>query len=384
MLAGSWRDEVADSWQPLLKSHEKRLDLALRAVGKLLIDVEHDRWTGTAFLVGDRLALTASFADPGVPALVHDCTTTVGSAGAPVLDLGTGYVVGIHTHSKPLEGGFAQPTWELARDPHVWGYAIGFWPDPRPPWLDDWDALVAQRPAPIHLQPSRRARWTVDDVPIDWKREEPKELERLLVSSIDAQMAVYVAENAGLPLGTVNSAAPPIFVWREILKKARLSPASCGLCSKSLQAPLSTPALRRVDPAQRRPADASSLSPRHSRSGRVGGGERGGTQRDLGWRQNLGSYRPRRMLGRTGRRGLRSDGRRRTRVRPPHARRRQELARGAAGERNRLLDPDSRWWRVGADRCLMARSPGERSLLDQRRSNIGRQSQRSLGRCGGS
>ena len=348
LLAGNWRSEVTDTWRPLLKPHEKRVDLALRAVGKLLIDIEHDRWTGTAFLVGDRLALTASFAakdfvdgagahatirpgtraaidfsdalglparsettavtavkfihpffhlallelervpkgaapldiaaqmpselagraiavlsfaaplgdpktahmtdtiyqnrwgrlflqpgkalqlgqipgSPGVPALVHDCWTTVGSEGAPVLDLGTGYVIGVHTHSKPLEGGFAQPTWELARDPHVWQYAIGLWPNPRPSWLNAWDALVPQQPPPLEMQPPGPARWTVDVIPIDWSQKEPKDLEQLLVSSIEAQMALYAAENAGLTIGTVNSAAPPMLLWRDIIKKASVA-----------------------------------------------------------------------------------------------------------------------------------------------------------------
>ena len=350
LLIQEWRAEAPETWRPLLTSHEKRLDLAARSVGKLLTDTKDGSWSGTAFLVGDRLALTASFAvqhlvdgtgaraiirpgvqaavdfseavglppggaiarvmavkfihpffhlallelervpegvgamdlaaqipselsgravavlafagpslaadgtsdeareslyrqrwgrlflqpgkalqvgqipgSPGLPALVHDCTTTVGSAGAPVLDLGTGYVIGVHTHAKWLEGGFAQPTWELARDPNVWRYAIGFRPDPRPPWLNDWDGGVAAHSAVVAVQPPAPARWTVDDVPIDWSQKEPKELERLLVLSIDAQMALYSAENVGLPLGTVDSTAPPFYLWREIIKKASVA-----------------------------------------------------------------------------------------------------------------------------------------------------------------
>jgi Trypsin-like peptidase domain len=344
LLYQDWRNEVTEGWRKLLTTHEKRLDLVARSVGKLVTDAA-GAWTASAFVVGDRLALTASFAtesvaegagaravlrpgshvaidfsdalgvpaerattavtaikfihpffsvallelerlpdgvgvvdlasqipselsgreiavlsfaghaddgsedlaihealykhrwgrlfvQPGmarqvgqmsekglVPALVHDCSTTVGSAGAPVLDLGTGYVIGVHTHASFLDSGFAQPTWELARDPKVWQYAIGFRPDPRPLWLDSWNDAAPQQSAPIDVTPQRRSRWTVDDVPIDWSRQEPKEMERLLLS-IDAQMALYSAENAGLQLGTVNSAQAPMYLWREIIKKA--------------------------------------------------------------------------------------------------------------------------------------------------------------------
>src|SRR5262249_26976634 len=62
LLAQSWRSEMTDTWEPLLKLHEQRINLALRAVGRLLISAEDDNWIATAFLVGDRLALTASFA----------------------------------------------------------------------------------------------------------------------------------------------------------------------------------------------------------------------------------------------------------------------------------------------------------------------------------
>ena len=348
LLVEAWRTEVIDPWRPLLAPYEKRLDLAVRAVGKLFDGTAPDSWSGSAFLVGDRLAITASFVaqafadgvglsttikpgtaaaidfsealgmpsgsataavtgvrfihpsfhvallelermpegvgvldlaaqlpsqlsgrlvvvvafagarvaqpperadfedslyqdrwgrlfvqpgkavalgqlpgDSRLPALVHDCVTAAGSAGAPVIDLGTGYVLGVHSHAKWREGGFAQPTWELARDPNVWRYAIGFRPDPRPPWLDDWNAPAAQPPkqpdAPPEVDPSR---WTVDDVPIDWSRKEPKELERILVATINAQAALYQAENVGLQIGMLNASGEPLFLWREILKSA--------------------------------------------------------------------------------------------------------------------------------------------------------------------
>lgn len=33
-------------------------------------------------------------------------------------------------------------------------------------------------------------------------------------------MAIFVAENGGIPLGTVDRSAPPMLLWREILKTA--------------------------------------------------------------------------------------------------------------------------------------------------------------------
>ena len=328
LSAINWRSEASDQWEQwemILGFHGKRIDLALRAVGKLLIDADDDKWTGTAFLVGERLALTTSFVTsdvvkgvgvhatlkpgtkaaidfrealgtpeknaiaavtavrfihpffqlalleldrmpngtgplalaaqlpaelagraivvlsfsaprigqlcvqpgtarqvgqmpdlPALPALIHDCTTMSGSAGAPVLDLGTGYVIGVQTHT----GGYAQATWEFARDPHVWPHPITLLPDPRPPWLNTWDAVVSEQPAKIELQPRSRDRWTVDDVPIDWTKNEPKELERLLVSTIDAQMAMYAAENVGVQLGSINPNQVPVLLWRSVLKNA--------------------------------------------------------------------------------------------------------------------------------------------------------------------
>jgi hypothetical protein len=159
--------------------------------------------------------------ESALPALVHDCVTGGGSAGGPVVDLETGYVIGVHTHAKWLGEGFAQPTWELARDPVVWDAAIAFRPDPRPSWRDRWTtagAVSTAPPAPV--RDTRPLQWTVREVPIDWSRPEPKALEALLVKEIDGHIALYKAENVGLPLGMVNISAPPQILWRELLKTA--------------------------------------------------------------------------------------------------------------------------------------------------------------------
>ena len=52
--------------------------------------------------------------------LVHDASTTGGTAGAPLIDLATGAVVGIHRNGKHLEANYAAPAWEVSRDPQWW------------------------------------------------------------------------------------------------------------------------------------------------------------------------------------------------------------------------------------------------------------------------
>jgi hypothetical protein len=63
--AGSWRESLPGDWRDLLMPHEFRVDTAVRAVGRVVDDGIAAGWMagwiGTAFLVGPRLALTASF-----------------------------------------------------------------------------------------------------------------------------------------------------------------------------------------------------------------------------------------------------------------------------------------------------------------------------------
>ena len=91
LSAINWRSEASDQWEQwemILGFHGKRIDLALRAVGKLLIDADDDKWTGTAFLVGERLALTTSFVTSdvvkgvGVHATLKPGTKAAGSISA--------------------------------------------------------------------------------------------------------------------------------------------------------------------------------------------------------------------------------------------------------------------------------------------------------------
>jgi hypothetical protein len=178
----------------------------------------NNRWGSLFVQPGQVMQLGRSPGTPGGPAVRHDCSTLGGSSGAPVVDLGTGYVIGVHTRSMWQEGGFAEPTWELARDPNVWQYSIRFRPDPRPEWLSRWDApepVAAPKPAP----PDPKPKSWIDEPPIDWSQEGPRELERL-IANVDQKMAIYYAENVGVPLGAIESNLPALRVWRDVLKAA--------------------------------------------------------------------------------------------------------------------------------------------------------------------
>ena len=160
--------------------------------------------------------------ESGLSALVHDCMTGVGSAGGPVVDLETGYVIGVHTHGKwRREASHSRRG--SSRGPVVWDSAIAFWPDPRPPWLDRWELAGPVTGAPAAPVPDTRPpRWTVDETPpIDWALEEPKNLESLLVRAIDGETALYRAQNVRIQGATGR--ANEQFLWREILNAAAIA-----------------------------------------------------------------------------------------------------------------------------------------------------------------
>jgi hypothetical protein len=50
-------------------------------------------------------------------ALLHDATTTSGTSGAPLIDIATGSVLGIHVGGQQLVTNYAVPAWEIGRDP---------------------------------------------------------------------------------------------------------------------------------------------------------------------------------------------------------------------------------------------------------------------------
>ena len=51
--------------------------------------------------------------------LGHDCSTTIGDGGAPLVSLMTGKVLGIHLGGSYLKRNFAKPIWDFLRDPAV-------------------------------------------------------------------------------------------------------------------------------------------------------------------------------------------------------------------------------------------------------------------------
>jgi S1-C subfamily serine protease len=339
LLARSWLENAEGDWKAWLKPHKPRIDYALRSVGKFFTDIDADRWVGTAFMVGDRLVLTASFGmedvvegrgaraklkgearaavdfsdglqeapgsavamvkavrfvhpffnlalleiesnprgaaplslaaqlpfqlagrpvvllsyaasssgddvvvsetgrlyvqpgralqlgqipgSEGVPAVWHDCTTTPGSSGGPLLDLGTGYVLGVHTHGRRREAGFAQAAWEFSRDPFVWRHSIDLKPNPRPGWLSQWKSDLAAHHFQLIEVPAQPSRWNVNDVLIDWTAPEPKDLEKLLVATIEVGIANQYAEENGM-VGEINVNQAPKLYWRALMKQAAI------------------------------------------------------------------------------------------------------------------------------------------------------------------
>lgn len=153
------------------------------------------------------------------PALISDYLSLGRVSGGPVLDLDTGYVIGVHTSAVYLRGSFSQPVWELARDFRVLEHPIRFRPEARPPWLDMWD-----QPQPVSTSPALKSkkkpeRWSVDEVPIDWQLDPPKKLRKLLADTVDPDRAIRLSEDVGLRIGAISKASPINFWW-DLLKKA--------------------------------------------------------------------------------------------------------------------------------------------------------------------
>lgn len=74
---------------------------------------------------------------PSIPSIAHDCSTTGGSSGAPLVDLETGHVMGVNFGGIEGEANWATPSWLLARDPRVRASGIQFTDD------SDWQYLWA-------------------------------------------------------------------------------------------------------------------------------------------------------------------------------------------------------------------------------------------------
>jgi hypothetical protein len=316
--ADDWLNKANERWRSSLEPHKDRIDAALKGVGKLVVDPQTRKWTGSAFLVGGRLALTAAYLveefikgsgehvelkagtraviefegkattirsvkfihpffplalvelehapdgataldisskipaglagrdvallcfgvedarlslRPGqalqmgqmpgssaVPALVHDCASAGGSVGAPILDLGTGYVIGVQTLTLRQEfRGYAQPTWEITRDPHVWGYEINLRPDPRPSWLATWDSPSTMKKIAPQEPIADPDRWTVDK-PLEWGRPEVRALERLVLLQVSPKAALRFAENVAFDTSEIDRNQAPAEFFRDLIK----------------------------------------------------------------------------------------------------------------------------------------------------------------------
>jgi hypothetical protein len=157
----------------------------------------------------------------GAPGLLHDCSTVGGSGGGPLIELASGDVLGLHTSGRAGTNNYAEPLWELARDPVVWDFDIRFRPAARPSWLDAWGAPVV----PDVPQPSpgpAPGTWTVKELPpLDFANATVQLLLRTLFTTFSStEVAMSIALDAGVTRGTVDDQGSAEVVWRRILDKA--------------------------------------------------------------------------------------------------------------------------------------------------------------------
>ena len=168
-----------------------------------------------------KLLQIGSIREGAAPGLMHDCSSVGGAGGGPLIDLSSGHALGLHTSGRYGIDNYAEPLWELARDPVVWDFPISFRPAAKPAWLDSWGTpMVPTSPEPAGA--SAPGTWTVNAMPpIDFSNPTAKELLRILYSNIsDVTIAMNLALDAGVSRGTVDEHGPAEQVWRRILEKA--------------------------------------------------------------------------------------------------------------------------------------------------------------------
>lgn len=138
--------------------------------------------------------------------LEHDASTLQGNSGSPVLDLDTGKIIGLHYSGLYLQGNYAVPSWELARDTRVSGSRVRFAGTPRP----DQDPVVLRAwggeeppPAPL-LTSAPAARFR--ESPLDWYQHtdesakwqlalsDPKAFEQRVRAALGAEHGSEVAK----------------------------------------------------------------------------------------------------------------------------------------------------------------------------------------------
>lgn len=162
-----------------------------------------------------------AFSEGEAPGLLHDCSCLGGSSGGPLVELESGDVLGLHTSGRAGTHNYAEPLWELARDPEVWDYDIAFRPAAKPTWLDAWgEPVVPQSPQPSPGQAP--GTWTVNQLPpLDFAHPTVQLLLQTLFTNIDdVEVAMTFALDSGVTRGTVDDRGTPEMVWRRILVKA--------------------------------------------------------------------------------------------------------------------------------------------------------------------
>jgi V8-like Glu-specific endopeptidase len=80
-----------------------------------------------------------------VRTISHDASTLGGTTGAPLINVTSGDVVGVHFAGKYLRGNSAVPAWELMRDSRVRRHLNL----PEPDWMSDWDQSPAVSQSPL-------------------------------------------------------------------------------------------------------------------------------------------------------------------------------------------------------------------------------------------
>ena len=80
-----------------------------------------------------------------VEALGHDCSTLGGNSGSALVDIETGYIVGLHFGGSYLVSNYAVPAWELCADERVRKVGILFEGSPGTAgeWVSAWQTLTS-------------------------------------------------------------------------------------------------------------------------------------------------------------------------------------------------------------------------------------------------
>lgn len=168
-----------------------------------------------------QIGTIGSLATNQAPGLLHDCSSLGGSGGAPLIDLSSGDVLGMHTAGLEGVSNYAEILWEFARDPVVWDYPLRFRPDPRPSWRSAWGTPSVPKTPQIQSPATRDRAWYVDVVPIDFAAPEFRDLLRSLYGTItETETAMNMALEAGVTRGTVDERGSAEQVWRRILERA--------------------------------------------------------------------------------------------------------------------------------------------------------------------